>query len=246
MITTNSKNILLADDSVFFRTNISAILIEAGHMVTFAKDGEEVIEKIKDGPDRIDLLLLDIQLPHIDGYGVLDWIRREGYGGRFPILMVTGVYDGGDMTEGLKSLSANGLLSKGFTPELVIHVINRILFRKKADNRAARRTPVSVPADFSSPGSTSTGFLLNISSGGLFLHTRLDLGPGSEVGLKFSLPGSMGVLDLEGTVRWATASSAAMSLFGGAGVMFKSVPEGDRKGIEGFVRKQESKLGLFK
>jgi CheY-like chemotaxis protein len=47
MITENSKNILLADDSVFFRTKLSDILIEAGHKISFASDGREVINKVQ-------------------------------------------------------------------------------------------------------------------------------------------------------------------------------------------------------
>ncbi len=38
MITKDSKNILLADDSLFFRTKLSDILVEAGHKVRFSKD----------------------------------------------------------------------------------------------------------------------------------------------------------------------------------------------------------------
>ena len=67
MITTDSKNILLADDSVFFRTKLSAILIEAGHMVRSAGDGLEVIAELKRSAERTDILILDLQMPDIDG-----------------------------------------------------------------------------------------------------------------------------------------------------------------------------------
>jgi CheY-like chemotaxis protein len=46
MITKTPKDSLLADDSEFFRTKLSDILIEAGHKVTFASDGREVINKV--------------------------------------------------------------------------------------------------------------------------------------------------------------------------------------------------------
>ena len=46
MITKNSKNILIADDSVFFRTKLSDILVEAGHKVRFAKDGRALGEDV--------------------------------------------------------------------------------------------------------------------------------------------------------------------------------------------------------
>ncbi len=70
MITKNSKNIMVADDSLFFRTKLSDILVEAGHRVRFAKDGREVISELKIDPGGVDLLMLDLQLPEIDGFGV--------------------------------------------------------------------------------------------------------------------------------------------------------------------------------
>src|SRR3990170_613048 len=131
MITEDSKNILVADDSVFFRTKLSDIIIEAGHRVRFAKDGREVINEIKIDTDGVDLLILDLQMPDIDGFGVLKWIRESGRHGRFPVLAVTGVYEPGDVLERLKDLGVNGLMSKASTPEQIIFRINRVLFPDK-------------------------------------------------------------------------------------------------------------------
>ena len=84
MIVRTSKNILLADDSVFFRTKLSAILTEAGHRVRFASDGREVIKEIQIDSKGIDLLVLDLQMPEVDGFGVLEWINNNGFKGKFP------------------------------------------------------------------------------------------------------------------------------------------------------------------
>jgi CheY-like chemotaxis protein len=139
MITKNPKNVLLADDSEFFRTKLSDILIEAGHSVTFASTGREVIDKVQGDPDGIDLLILDLQKPHVDGFGVLEWMKNNGYNDRFTVLAVTGVYEPGEVIDRLKSLGASSLVTKGFTPEQVIHCINQLLFPEKADERSAPR-----------------------------------------------------------------------------------------------------------
>ncbi|MBI5902715.1 MAG: response regulator, partial [Deltaproteobacteria bacterium] len=150
MITEDSKNILIADDSVFFRTKLSDILIEAGHLVRFAKDGREVINEIKIDSNGIDLLILDLQMPDIDGFGVLKWMKENGYEGKFPVLAITGVYELSQVTENLKGLGAAGLMTKGFTPEQIIFRVNRALFPDKIQQGAPReRVPVSVPVDFS-------------------------------------------------------------------------------------------------
>ena len=128
MITQNSKKILVADDSLFFWAKLSKILVEAGHHVIFAKNGKETIEKIRIDPNSIDLLTLDLQMPEVDGYGVLDWIKSNGHGGKFPILVMTGAYEITHIEERLMSLGASGYMSKDMSPEHIISRVNRFLF----------------------------------------------------------------------------------------------------------------------
>lgn len=242
MITRNSRNILIADDSVFFRTKLSAILIEAGHQVTFASDGREVIAKLKENPSGIDILILDLQMPHIDGFGVLEWMKENGCAGKFPVLAVTGVYEPNDVLERLKALGAKGLMTKGFTPEQVIHRINRILFPQIDGDRQEPRVPVSVPVDYTLGDTTYTGYLLNVSASGLFLHTSLELLPGSMVTLKFTLPTSDRVFNIKGIVRWSTPPSASATLFGGAGIIYSSVSDEEKEDIRQFVEEECERL----
>lgn len=247
MITKDSKNILIADDSVFFRTKLSDILVEAGHKVKFAKDGAEVISEIGIDGSWINLLILDLQMPNVDGFGVLKWINENGYRGRFPILSVTGVYEPAEVIEKLKSLGASGLMTKGFTPEQIIYRINRLLFADKTGQRAiAPRVPVSLPVDFTVGDNTRTGFLLNLSESGTFLHTKVDLLPGTLVYLRFSLPGASQVFDVKGIVRWTTGESSSKTMFGGSGVMFTTISAQDQQAIKDFVASEAQKLGLDK
>src|SRR3989338_2655372 len=164
MITHDPKNILVADDSVFFRTKLSDILVEAGHRVRFAKDGKEVIEEIRSGPGGVDLIILDLQMPEVDGFGVLKWINEAGLKGRFNVLAVTGAYETTAVIDELKGLGANGFMSKGLTPEQIIFRVNRLLYTDKAEKGGKReRIPASIPADFTLGEETYTGMILNIS-----------------------------------------------------------------------------------
>ena len=131
MITKNSKRILVADDSLFFRTMLSEILVEAGHQVKIAKNGKEAIEEVRIGANGIDLLILDLQMPEVDGFGVLDWLRSSGHGGKFPILAITGAYEATtQLLEKLKSLGASGYMSKDMSSEQIISRVDRFLFQK--------------------------------------------------------------------------------------------------------------------
>lgn len=245
MITKDSKSILIADDSVFFRTKLSDILVEAGHRVRFAKDGREVLNEIRIDSNSIDLMMLDLQMPDIDGFGVLKWLDENGFKGKFPILVITGVYEPVHVMEKLKELGATGLMTKGSTPEQIIFRVNRILFPEKILHGTPReRVPVSLPVDFILGNIARTGFLLNLSESGAFLHTKHELLIGALVHLKFSLPGSEKLLDLKGIVKWSTNDVASKTLFGGYGIMFTSSSEEDRESLKGFVTSEIKRLGL--
>ncbi len=244
MITKNSKNILVADDSVFFRIKLSDILVEAGHRVRFARDGKEVINELRIDPNGIDLLILDLQMPNIDGFGVLKWLNENGYRGKFPVLAVTGVYEPTQVIERIKELGATGLITKGFTPEQIIYRVNRLLFPEKTRERIEPRIPISLPVDFSVGDKTYTGYLLNISASGLFLHTRVALLPGTMVRLRFILPGTNRLMDIKGIVRWSTESDKSRTFFGGCGIMFTSISEEDRRILAEFIKKEIKRLGI--
>lgn len=247
MITKDSKNILIADDSIFFRTKLSDILVEAGHRVRFAKDGREVINEIKIDSSGIDLVILDLQMPDIDGFGVLKWINENGYKGKFPVLAITGIYEPGNVLEELKKLGATGLMSKGYSPEQIIFRVNRILFPDKAQKGNPReRVPVSIPVDFRLGDITRTGFLLNLSETGTFLHTKAELLTGAMLQLTFNLPNSDKIIEAKGIVKWSTSEVASKTLFGGYGVMFTSIPDDHMESLKSFVDSEIKRLGLDK
>lgn len=243
MITKDSKNIFVADDSIFFRTKLSDILVEAGHKVRFAKDGQELIKELRIDSDAIDLLILDLQMPEIDGFGVLKWLKDNGFNGKFPVLVVTAVYEAGHVVDSLRDLGAAGLMTKDFTPEQIIFRVNRILFPDKVTQRAApERVPVSLPVDFTVGEKMQTGFILNISEGGVFLHTNTDILIGAMPLLRFTLPGVNRVLNLKGVVKWSTNDVQHNTLFGGYGVMFTPLSAEDHAALEAFVDAETKKL----
>lgn len=245
MIAKVPKRILIADDSVFFRTRLSDIFVEAGHRVRFAKDGQEVINEVKIDPSGIDLLVLDLQMPHVDGFGVLNWLNENGMKGKFPVLVVTGVFEPTDVMERLKKLGTAGLVTKGFTPEQMIFRVNRILFPERHAEGAPRlRVPVSIPADFTVGDVTRTGFILNISETGMFLHTKTDFLTGARMTLKFSLPGSERVIPVKCVVKWTTTELASKTLFGGSGIMFDSISDEDQRLVKEFVEAERKRLGM--
>jgi CheY-like chemotaxis protein/Tfp pilus assembly protein PilZ len=245
MITDKPKNILVADDSKFFRNKLSLILSEGGHNVKCVSDGGGVKKEIGEHPNDIDALILDLQMPNIDGFEVLEWMKENAYRGLFPVLVVTGVYKPGEVVDRLKALGVRGFITKDFTPEQIIHCLNRILLPKEADERREPRLPISIPVYFTVEGKGNVGTILNISASGLFLQTSLEFLPGTELKLKFILPDSDRLFLIEGIVNWTTPSKAGSRLFDGAGIQFTSISDKNKEGIRVFVEKENEKISRF-
>ena len=81
------KNILIVEDNVLNRELTNAVLKGAGYNVIAAKDGAEALMMI--GRERIDLLLLDVDLPFIDGHSLLQAVRENGL--EIPAIFISGL-----------------------------------------------------------------------------------------------------------------------------------------------------------
>lgn len=80
-----AAKILIVDDEAVIRTLLTRILKGAGYAVTDAENGVEALEKI--GTERFDLVLLDIMMPALDGWGVL--ARLRGRADAPPVLVLS-------------------------------------------------------------------------------------------------------------------------------------------------------------
>lgn len=246
MITKDSKNILVADDSLFFRTKLSDILMEAGHKVYFAKNGADVITRIKANPASIDLLALDLQMPEVDGFEVLKWLNDNGYTGRFPVIVITGVYEESKVNARIMALGADVLMSKESSPENVIYRVNKLLFSEKSSSgERKKRVAVTIPVDFTAEGVTRTGTIINLSESGAFIHTDTRLAEGALIEIRLALPGSKKVLQIKGTVRWFPSEVGAQYLFCGCGIMFGAVPEETSRAIAEYIDAELAHLAII-
>lgn len=81
------KTILLVEDNVLNRELTNAVLKTAGYQVLAAKDGAEALMLI--GREKVDLLLLDVDLPFIDGHSLLEAVRENGVD--IPAVFISGL-----------------------------------------------------------------------------------------------------------------------------------------------------------
>ncbi|HYS54441.1 MAG TPA: BTAD domain-containing putative transcriptional regulator [Thermoanaerobaculia bacterium] len=81
------KNVLVVEDNVLNRELTSALLKAAGYNALIAKDGAEALMTI--GRERVDLMLLDVDLPFIDGHSLLQAVRENGL--EIPAIFISGL-----------------------------------------------------------------------------------------------------------------------------------------------------------
>jgi CheY-like chemotaxis protein len=81
------KTILVADDSPGGREVVQVVLEMAGYRIIEATDGREALELAKTDPP--DLFILDIQMPNLDGYGVLAHLRKDESFAGIPVIALT-------------------------------------------------------------------------------------------------------------------------------------------------------------
>lgn len=244
MITENSKRIIVVDDSEFYRARFNEILTSAGHKTQTFNNGKEVIEALKTKSENIDLLILELRLPEVDGYEVLSWIRDNNLSGRFPVLAVTGVNEPTQILKRLKAFGKVSLIIKTLSPEQIVHTVHRFIFPDKFI-RGEPRIPISITVKFTIAGSSYNGDLLNLSASGLFLHTVQELQEDTIVNLKFRLPDHDITIDVDGVVEWHTYLSAEKNFFGGAGIRFTNLSQENQEVLRRFVQKELNKLDMM-
>ncbi|MGH7684829.1 MAG: response regulator, partial [Vulcanimicrobiaceae bacterium] len=106
--TPRRKHILLVEDSITTRTLERSILEAAGYLVTTAADGEEGWRRLAE--INVDLVVCDVDMPVMDGFGLTGLIRRSERLRDLPIILVTGRTSDGDRLRGLE-LGANAYIT---------------------------------------------------------------------------------------------------------------------------------------
>ncbi len=119
-----NKTILIVDDEEGIRTLVRKFLEKANYDVLEAEDGKKAIEIFKNRKD-IELVLLDIMMPEMDGYEVCKELRKDS---NVPIVMLTAKDTETDEIKGFE-IGADEYVTKPFSPKILIARINSIIRR---------------------------------------------------------------------------------------------------------------------
>ena len=116
--------ILVVDDEARMRKLVKDFLSIKGYIVLEAEDGEEAL-KVFDTNKDIKLILLDVMMPKMDGFEVLEAIRQYS---KVPVMMLTARSEERDELEGYK-LGVDEYITKPFSPKILVARVEAVLRR---------------------------------------------------------------------------------------------------------------------
>jgi len=117
------KKILVIDDSPINLKLVTKALEDAYEVITY-KSGNEALDYLKE--NRVDLVLLDVIIPDIDGFEVFQKIKLDEKNRNVPVAFLTAEEETETEIKGLK-MGAVDFIHKPFVPQIMLHKINRIL-----------------------------------------------------------------------------------------------------------------------
>ncbi len=121
--------ILVVEDESMVRENVLDMLRADGHTTFGARDGEDGVRISR--AELPDLIICDINMPNLDGYGVLARLSQDPLTAAIPFIFLTGRVDWGDQRSGMR-LGADDYITKPFTQSDLISSVRRRLDKKKS------------------------------------------------------------------------------------------------------------------
>jgi two-component system, chemotaxis family, chemotaxis protein CheY len=119
------KRILTIDDSKTMRDMLMLTLSGQGFDVLQAVDGQDGIEVLEKERESVDVVITDINMPKLDGYGVIEHMRNKREYDAMPILVLTTESDKAKK-ERARDLGATGFIVKPFNPASLVDVIRKV------------------------------------------------------------------------------------------------------------------------
>lgn len=116
--------ILAIDDSPTMRGLVSSALAGEGFQIHLAEDGLDGLARLTEADPH--LVITDINMPRLDGFGVIEGVRASSTHPNVPILVLT-TESGSDLKERARAAGATGWIVKPFEDARLVSTINRVL-----------------------------------------------------------------------------------------------------------------------
>jgi len=223
----SSKTVLVADDTAFVRDRFRSALENAGHRAVAVKSAAELLAKVRTDAADIDLIVLDLRLPHTSGVDLVRAIRKLD-DGRLPILIFSGTIASADEVRDLAALGVAGYVNEYSAVQHIVPSLAPHLFPDNFNRRSSPRVVLGIPIQYRFGNTIAAALTLNLSHGGIAIRTTSPLESGAKIKVRFRMPGTKKDIDAEGHVAWNDRRV-------GMGVQFEIVDPANQAAIDHFV-----------
>lgn len=118
------KVILVADDSPTIRKFVSIALKVKGYEIIQVADGMQALEKLPS--EKIDLVITDLNMPNVDGFELIDSIRKNSDYKEIPIIILSSLSGSEEIERGIQC-GANSYMLKPFDSKRVLYEVSKYL-----------------------------------------------------------------------------------------------------------------------
>ena len=222
-----SKTVVIADDTAIVRERFRSALEGAGHKAIVVKSGAELLARVQAGLDQINLIILDLRIPHAPGVDLVRSIRKLD-GGRLPVLIFSGSIATADEVRELASLGVAGYVNEHSAVQHILPSLAPHLFPDNFNRRGSPRVVLGIPIQYRFGNTIAAALTLNLSHGGTAIRTTSPLEGGAQIRVRFRMPGSKRDIDGAGRVAWSDRRV-------GMGIQFEMVEPACQAIIDNFV-----------
>jgi uncharacterized protein (TIGR02266 family) len=222
-----NKTVVIADDTAFVRDRFRTALEAAGHRAITVRSAAELLARIRADLAHLDLLVIDLRLPHASGVEMVRSIRKLDRG-TLPILVFSGTITSADEVRELAALGIAGYVNEYSAVQHILPSLAPHLFPDNFNRRSSPRVVLGIPINYRFGNTISAALTLNLSRGGIAIRTTSPLPMTTKVRIRFRLPGSRREIEAEGRVAWSDPRV-------GMGLQFEKVDAGDQTEIDDFV-----------
>ena len=120
-------HVLVVDDEPEIVKLVSKFLESRGHRVTVARDGQEALDAI--AAEKPDVLVIDLNLPKVDGFEVTKRLKTDPATRELPIVMLTAAFPTVEEADRGLSMGADEYVVKPFLRDVLVHNVERLLSR---------------------------------------------------------------------------------------------------------------------
>jgi uncharacterized protein (TIGR02266 family) len=222
-----TKTVVIADDTAFVRDRFKTALENAGHRAIAVKSAAELLARVRADLAGIDLVVVDLRLPHQVGVELVRSIRKIDEG-KLPILVFSGTISNAEEVRDLAALGVAGYVNEYSNVQHILPSLAPHLFPDNFNRRGSPRVVLGSPINYRFGNTIAAALTLNISRGGTAIRTTSPLDIGARVRLRFRLPGSKHEIDAEARIAWSDRRV-------GMGLQFEKVDPADQTAIDEFV-----------